>query len=364
MRGARLIMAVAALAGLVACAPREGVLIPVADLPPSVPTVDILAATTRAPSDAPGVVFTGERGDSLSFANVVVSIPPDRTPGSLQWPSGPQANPQREFAVAEIAPVPRADVGAWLARSGKRRVLVFVHGFNTRFDASVFRFAQIVHDMDAGLAPVLFSWPSRGRIVDYVYDRESANFSRSDLAYVLTAAARSPKVDEVIVMAHSMGAWLTVEALRQMALRDGRIPSKISSVVLASPDLDVDVFRRQVEEMGSHRPAITIFVSRTDHALSVSSLISGGITRVGAIDLAQEPYRSQLEGAKGITVVDLTAVQNGDSLNHSKFATSPEIVQALGTRVMSGQNFVEPGESLIGEVITAPIRVVTGGMRN
>lgn len=364
MRGGRLISAIVAVVALAACAPREGVLIPVADLPPNVPTVDILAATTRAPSDAPGVVFTGERGDTLAFSNVVVSVPPDRTPGSLQWPSGPQANPVREFAVAEIAPVPRADVGAWLARSGKRRVLVFVHGFNTRFDSSVFRFAQIVHDMDAGLAPVLFSWPSRGRIVDYVYDRESANFSRSDLAYVLNAAARSPKVDEIIVLAHSMGAWLTVEALRQMALQDGRIPAKISNVVLASPDLDVDVFRRQVMEMGEKRPPITIFVSRTDHALSLSSLISGGVTRVGAVDLSLEPYRSQLEGARGITVVDLTAVQNGDALNHSKFATSPEMVQLLGTRVMSGQAFVENGQGTLGDVITAPIRVVTGGLRN
>jgi len=38
--------------------------------------------------------------------------------------------------------------------------------------------------------------------------------------------------------------------LRQLALEDGRVPRKISNVILASPDLDVDVFRRQVREMG------------------------------------------------------------------------------------------------------------------
>ena len=43
-------------------------------------------------------------------------------------------------------------------------------------------------------------------------------------------------------MAHSMGTWLAVETLRQMAIRDGRVPVKIQQVILASPDLDVDVF--------------------------------------------------------------------------------------------------------------------------
>ncbi len=141
---------------------------------------------------------------------------------------------------------------------------------------------------------------------------------------------------DVTVLAHSMGTWVTVEALRQMAIREDNIPSKIQNVILASPDIDVDVFARQWTEMGNKRPNFTIFVSQDDKALAMSSFISGGIKRVGSINPAEEPYRSALEGA-GITVVDLTKLRTGDRLNHGKFAESPEIVQLIGQRLVTGQ---------------------------
>ncbi len=372
-----LALALALLA--VSCAPSDrGALTPVAETAPGATTVDILAATTRAPSDLPGVVYNGERGSGLSFTNVVVSIPPNREVGSIQWPRQAIADPATEFAVTSLSDVPRSGVLAWYKGHAvkKKRVLIFVHGFNTRFDSAVFRFAQIVHDMHADLAPVLFSWPSRGQVFDYNYDRESTNFSRNDLAYVLRETARSPAVDEVVVMAHSMGAWLTVESLRQLALQDGRVPAKISNVILASPDLDLDVFRRQIAEMGPKRPRITIFVSRNDRALALSRFISGGVTRVGAVDLTQEATLAELEASEGIVALDLSALQNGDALNHSKFATSPEVVQLLGTRLSSGQNINDQSAAAtgagaaqalgnaVGTVVASPILVFTGGGRN
>ncbi|MFG1464313.1 alpha/beta hydrolase [Xanthobacter sp. DSM 24535] len=372
------LLLLAAILGMGGCSSYpEGVFIPVSGSAPGASKVDILAATTRAPTDKPGILFTGERGAGLSLTNIVVSIPPDRAVGSLQWPQPGSVDPARDFAVTDVEAVPRSGVLDWFkgAKGTKRRVLIFVHGFNTRFDSAVLRFAQLVHDMNANVAPVLFSWPSRGRVLDYVYDRESTNFSRNDLAYVLRAAARSPYVDDVVVMAHSMGAWLAVESLRQLALQDGRIPAKISNVVLASPDLDIDVFRRQVEEMGKDRPRITIFVSRNDRALGLSQLIAGGVARVGSIDLTQPDKAAQLEQATGIVVLDLSGLENGDPLNHSKFTTSPEVVQLLGTRLSAGQDLGEQESgggveavqvlgAAVGGVVTAPITVFTGGLRN
>lgn len=363
-----------ALAG---CARPEGLLVPVAvDVPPA-GKVDMLVATTRAPSDAEGVLFTGERGDGLAFTNIVVSIPPNREVGSIQWPSRVPADPTREFAVTRVDPIPNNQVVSWYKHQPrtKHRVLIFVHGFNTRFDASVFRFAQFIHDTSADYMPVLFTWPSRGRITDYLYDRESANFSRSDLAYVLASAVKSPQVDEVVVLAHSMGAWLAMESLRQLALSEGRVPAKITNVVLASPDLDIDVFERQVQDLGPKRPHLTLFVSRNDQALGVSRLLSGQVTRVGAVDLTNPAYSARLEQATGIVVLDLTALQGGDALNHSKFATQPDMVRLLGDRLMAGQSIsddVTPGSTAVqavggavGTVVAAPfqlpIQVFAGG---
>lgn len=363
------------LLALAACANREGVLAPVPPGQGAERSVEMLVATTRAESEAPGVLFSGDRGRAVAYADLTVSIPPNRPVGSIQWPSRVPPDPAREFAVTRVEPLSPSAVTPWFQSQprGHRRALVFVHGFNTRFDAAVFRFAQFVNDTDADLIPVLFSWPSRGRILDYVYDRESTNFSRSDLAYVLASAARSSEVDEVVVLAHSMGAWLTMEALRDLALRDGRVPAKITNVVLASPDLDIDVFERQMQELGPVRPQVTIFVSRNDHALGLSRLIAGQVTRIGAVDVTNPAYKARLEGTTGVTVLDLTALKGGDALNHSKFATSPDMVRLLGERLVAGQivddsnpsagGVVQSVGTVVGGVVSAPI-LILGGAAN
>ena len=370
--------------GLAGCASRpQGVLAPVEANAAATQKVNLLVATTRAPDAAPGVFYNGERGADLSLENIVVSIPDQRAVGSIQWPNRVPGDPARDFVTTTVTPLQPDQTQDWFKHiSGKpRRVLIFVHGFNTQFADSVFRFAQIVHDTDANVAPILFSWPSRGSLFDYNYDRESANFSRSELATVIRAAASSPAVSDVTIMAHSMGGWLAVESLRQIALQEGRIPAKVSNLILASPDLDVDVFRKQVLEMGPKRPHITLFVSRNDRALRLSRLLSGRMTRLGAIDITREPYLSELESATGITVLDLSALQNGDRLNHSKFATSPEVVQLMGERLIAGQTVSDSSlggtqalgattlgagqvlGSAAGAVLTAPILIFESASR-
>jgi esterase/lipase superfamily enzyme len=323
------------------CAGRpEGVLMPGGEPPKGVSTVDLLVATTRAPSNEPGVLFSGERGSELLMRDIVVSIPPakNRQVGQVQWPDKLPADPLTDFSTVSVTPADGKAGRAWLDRNlpKSRRVLVFVHGFNNRYEDAIYRFAQIVHDSGTDAAPVIFTWPSRASIFDYTYDKESTNFSRDALEELLRKAVETPEVGEITIMAHSMGTWLAVETLRQMAIRDGRVPKKIQQVILASPDLDVDVFGQQLRSIGKDRPHFTLFVSRDDRALTLSRRISGNVDRLGQINPAEEPYRTMLEN-QGITVLDLTALQSGDRLNHGKFAESPEVVRLIGNRLIDGQ---------------------------
>ncbi|MFC6448160.1 alpha/beta hydrolase [Shinella zoogloeoides] len=336
---------VAGVLVLAGCAGRpEGVMVPSGEAPPGVSLVNLLVATTRAPSDQPGVLFSGERGTQLELRDIAISIPPDanRTIGQVQWPEKLPADPMKHFSTVSVKPVENAKAGrVWLRHNlpKSRRVLVFVHGFNNRYEDAVYRFAQIVHDSKTDAAPVIFTWPSRASIFGYSYDKESANYSRDALEELLRAAVNTPEVGEITIMAHSMGTWLAVETLRQMAIRDGRVPKKIQQVILASPDLDVDVFGQQLLATGKDakdRPQFTLFVSRDDRALTLSRRISGNVDRLGQINPAEEPYRSMLE-KQGITVLDLTALKSGDRLNHGKFAESPEVVRLIGNRLIDGQ---------------------------
>ncbi len=323
------------------------------------------------------MLFSGERG-AASLSNLIVSIPPDsrRQIGRVQWPRRLPPDPSADFALVKATPLAGwTQTENWLRRRGSHRVLVFVHGFNNRFEAALFRLAQIVHDSGADVAPVLFSWPSRGSVFDYKYDRESANFSRDALEKLLRRLAASPNVQEVVVLAHSMGAWLATESLRQLAIRDGRAPKKIGTVILASPDLDVDVFRAQLQSLGEPRPRFVVFLSQEDRALRLSRSIAGNVARLGGADPEGKPWLEE----KGVEVVDLTGKESVDPLRHGKFAENPEVVRFLGEQLINGDGGPDAnlGERLggvsmgvaqgvsgaAGLAITAPIAIVDPQMR-
>ncbi len=354
---ARLVALVTLLAFLAGCGGRPvGVMTPTGQVVQGTTPVSLLVATTRAPAEDKAVLFGGERGTGLKVDAVTVSIPPaaNRKVGQVQWPKKLPPDPLKDFTTISVEPVTSAaDTRSWIKRhsSKDRRVLVFVHGFNNRYEESVYRFAQIVHDSGTDVVPVVFTWPSRASIFDYNYDKESTNYSRDALEEMLARLAKDSSVSDITVMAHSMGTWLAVEALRQMAIRNGHVLPKINNVILAAPDLDVDVFGRQYASLGKDKPKFTLFVSQDDRALSLSRRISGNVDRLGQIDPAAEPYRSELEKA-GITVLDLTKLQSGDRLNHGKFAESPEVVKLIGDRLIAGQTVTDSDVGL-GEAIGA-----------
>jgi esterase/lipase superfamily enzyme len=339
--------------------------------PPGNARVELLAATTRTPDDDPAQFFGGNRGPGVSFARIEVALPPGREPGSVQWPSRLPPNPETDFAVTRAQRLDRAQLPAFFNEPSRRgqRLFVYIHGFNTPFDRAVLRTAQFVHDADARATPVLFSWPSRGRLLDYKRDFDNASYSRSDLASLLIAAARAPAVSEIVILAHSMGSWVAVEAIKQVALKERGVPRKLRHVILASPDLDAGVFRQQVLDMGPRRPGFTIFVSQEDRALQLSQFLARGGTRLGSIDFSAESDKAQLADLKGITVIDLTALRSGDRINHSLYADSPDVVRLIGDKLLDGQalddsntgtgfSVVDGIGSAVRLVVAAPVLVL------
>ncbi|MBL8580853.1 MAG: alpha/beta hydrolase [Rhizobiaceae bacterium] len=354
-------LAVALLGGLLlsSCAGKpHGVLAPVAETAPGATQVNMLVATTRVRSADPGIMFTGERAMAPSFVDIDVSIPPEknRKVGEVDWPKKLPPNPETDFAVVKTADLNVDGAKAWLSQSVKktpdRSVLVFIHGFNNRFEDAVYRFAQITHDSEVHSVPILITWPSRGSPLDYGYDRESTNYTRNALEAMFQYLAKDPEVKEVSILAHSMGNWLALEALRQMAIRNGGLPEKFKNIMLAAPDVDVDVFRSQIADMGTPHPQFTLFVSQDDRALAVSRKVWGNVARLGAINPEMEPYKEELAD-NDITVIDLTKVKSGDKLNHGKFASSPQIVQLIGTRISDGQTLTDSREGLGDKIISA-----------
>ena len=187
-----------------------------------------------------------------------------------------------------------------------RDVLVFVHGFNTSFEEARDRAAQITADSRFGGVAVLFTWPTKHELFGYVSDKDSATASRDALQDLLQDVSATPGVGKIHVLAHSMGGWLAMEALRQASIAGNRdLSGHLGEVMLASPDIDMDVFAAQMAHL---RPAnVTVFATANDRALSLSSAIAQSRQRVGAINPSKPEDRQALEklGAKVYDLIEL-----------------------------------------------------------
>jgi len=347
-------ISIAFVLGACAGRPSQGVLIPMATVE-GTSLVPVFAATTRQRSTTdPGEMFNGERAADVSYAAITVSIPPDasRKIGEVQWPASLPGDPRLNFTTVSAGyidkPTFAASIAAYAKQTGRSKVLVFVHGFNNRFDDAVYRFAQIVHDSRAPVIPVLFTWPSRGelRLRAYTYDRESANYSRDALESLLGTLAAYPSVTEISLLAHSMGNWVALEALRGRSIRQMAASiknDKLKNALLVAPDVDVDVFRTQIERMGAARPRIALFVSQDDDALNLSKTIWGNVPRLGDIDPAQEPYRTEL-GREKILVFDLTRLATaGDDAHDRAFSDVTSVMGMIQQRLSQGQSMTDHG---------------------
>lgn len=383
MRLRILVWAVLAPLALGACGtPRVLQINPVASVPADIAgTVEMFVATTREASSEP-VYFNGERGPRLAFARLDFTVPRAHKTGELELPDSGPSDPAKHFAVTNVQRLDLAPIVADVRReilkrpASQRDVLVFVHGFNTNFADAAYRFAQIIHDSGFKGVPVLFTWPSRGQLLAYPYDRESAYYSRDFLELNLRAIARDLGTTRMDILAHSMGTLLTLESLRQASIRgDGTFGGKLRDVILAAPDVDLDVFRTQMREI--KRP-VTVFVSADDRALDFSRRFAGDKTRLGAVSAKDTEIIAELEKL-GARIIDLSEVASGDPLNHSKFASSPKVVQMIGQRLQADGGIATAGPQLgdrlgdiaggvvgtvgstVGLVVTAPVTIISGG---
>jgi esterase/lipase superfamily enzyme len=217
--------------------------------------------------------------------------------------------------VPQIGDLPGTSAGA-------RDVLIYVHGFNQTFETAVLDAARLSDGIRFHGDTMAFSWPSKAKLLDYGYDRDSAMWSRDALEKVLDGLMASPTVGRLNVVAHSIGTMLTMEALRQLYAHQGdMVADRLGAVVFASPDIDMDVFASSVEHIGPIARNITVLTATNDRALALSRWMAGGMTRVGAAQ------KAQLERL-GLHVID--ASQEGWGIvNHDLFLSNGRIRQVI-----------------------------------
>lgn len=320
----------------------------------SVPLVSrqqVFIATSRAPSDDPAEFYSRVRSRTVNFASVDVTIPPNHEAGKIERSKELPPDPRVHFTVENPANYDGSgDFERQLANALRalppedRNVLVFIHGYNTTLTDGVLELAQFMEDSDYKGVPILFSWASGGRVTQYAYDLNSVLVARDSLVGLFDVMENSAIV-HFDIMAHSMGTLLTMEAARQIAMTRNINPTgKARNLVLAAPDIDIDLFVSQLQRIPPRYRSFVVLVSEDDRALAASRTVSGGVTRVGATP-AEE--LSKL----GVKAIDLSKIDDESSLSHSKFRDSPDVVQLLGKGLQNQSTFGQGNEGQAGEIV-------------
>ena len=149
-----------------------------------------------------------------------------------------------DWSITSVDTVPVGE--SFAAGQSRRDVLVYVHGFNQSFETAALDAARLSEELEFRGETMLFSWPSKNSLMSYMYDRESAMWSRDALEGMLDELIVDPSVGQVHIIAHSMGTMVAVEALRQLYdRRAASMTHRFGAIVLASPDIDMDSLRRR-----------------------------------------------------------------------------------------------------------------------
>ncbi|MBX5068069.1 alpha/beta hydrolase [Rhizobium lentis] len=292
--------------------------------------VSVLVATNRTPDSARGG-FGRAWAEKLTYEQYAFSVPPGRKDTAITYPTA-KPDPERQFAVVERKQLPKdafvQQALGFVQPDGT--IGIFVHGYNYSYQEALYRTAQIAADAKIRGAPILFSWPSAASVAGYVADRDAALSSRSELDSLVTSLSASAKVKRIILFGHSMGGFLVMETVRELKLQHRDAVIGKLAVLLAAPDIDVDVFRSQLKDIGAMPMPISLLVSKDDRALVASSFIAGERPRVERPDI-DDPVIEDAALKARLRVIDITSIKTSDGLGHDRYAS----LAKFGTQLAS-----------------------------
>lgn len=285
--------------------------------------------------------FGIRRSSELRLLELDISIPPQRKAGTISDGQN-NPNPNIDFVIANRQNIDsrsnfQSRLRGVLARKpiDQQEVTVFVHGYNNSFTDAAFRTAQLAEDLDLPGASVAYSWPSRGHLLGYEYDSDSALFARDGLQKLLEDIQASG-ARRIVVVAHSLGSNLTMEAMRQIEIsKPGWTARNLSGVILFSPDINADLFRSQTNAFQELPQPFLIFSSQSDKVLKLSARLRWEKERLGTLTDISE------FNDLPISFIDVSAFTDGETGNHFVGGDSPTLLSLLKSTDQLDDGFLQ-----------------------
>jgi esterase/lipase superfamily enzyme len=316
--------------------------------------------TDRAPA-GPGDKqprYTNERGTVLRAGTARVSITPEVTSWEeirritradirdadyvLQVADTTEIGPLPVSATALLDNPPDAaetrasgtafarQINRQLALSGNKDIFIYVHGYNVDFEYPVLVAKELQHFLGYQGAFISYGWAATPNRFAYFKDLETADATRRNLRELLGFLSKNTNVRRINLIGYSAGSRLVFETLYQVALMKksgARDLPRLGRVVLVGSDLDRQYFAQSLADgLLDAADNLSIYMSGTDSALAMSSLIYGRnrlgqVLQEGEVSAAQQQTLSEFRNLSLIDVTDAEAADAGNG--HWYFRSSP-----------------------------------------
>ena len=276
------------------------------------------------------LTYNGERGE-LVRGICKVTVPDSHQRGQVERPSLLRFEIKEDRkkhivlnAIEELNPDNYYDrMRSIVQTSPDSDLLVFIHGYNVDFDSAVRRTAQLSVDLPFRGVPVCYSWPSQASLAGYPVDENNVAWTVFHLKQFLMELVNESQATSINIVAHSMGNRAMTAALSQLSTEVDRAQFPLfDRVVLAAPDVDADLFRRELApRLATVGHNVTLYASSDDEALKVSKQLHGGYPRAGESgpSLVITPYIETVD----VSGIDLSL------LGHSYYGDNQSILRDL-----------------------------------
>ena len=359
-------------------------------LPAELKTVDmnIMYATDRLPNSREDgrLDYSMDRAPTLAFGEAVVNIDGDTTWEKLVLDARTgKRSPALNLgikSVTERARGPRDSVAYYgpdgnmvvtgegaqqldvmtstvhdmlrerLATSPRKEILLYVHGVKTSFDEALYTTAELWHYLGREFVPIAYSWPAgkKGLVRGYNYDRESSEFTVFHFKRFLQWTAALPEVEGIHIIAHSRGTDVVLTAIRELVIAAraaGEIPQerlKLGNVVIAAPDINIEVSLQRTEREGTRWAAErwTTYTSAQDKAIGSSEwLFGGGRYGKARYENIDDFARIWVENFSNVEAISHDSVvqyegRSGGAFGHNYFRSNPAVSSDLVLTVRYG----------------------------
>ncbi len=267
--------------------------------------------------------------DKLSYGVCTFNVPKRHHIGGFEFAPNPRADPHQYYRLLNHVPLDEAGLFHLLRQKQGSDILVFIHGFNVKFQEALLRAAQIAYDLKFQGPVVLFSWPAgteEGLLNSAMVTRTYQNNYSNAIKTVPQAQAFFKQLSDlnqtVHMMVHSMGHQVTLRALSQLAQSSDR--PFIGELILNAPDFPLKDFQRVVPMLMKVAGRVTVYCSYNDNAIAASESYNKN-RRMGACE--------HVAGTDMINVGEIDAPTLGvGGLGHSYYSSRPiltDIFQVL-----------------------------------